>query len=71
MANIPGDAFGSFRHPFSIDHDAVTLAWSSYPSLVTPRHGLGVAAVGGVIFADGGGPSRGNSYTDVVETFQP
>ena len=46
----------------------------SYPPLApmpTARHGLGLALVGKDLFAIGGGPQRGNSYTTVVEVFTP
>jgi len=37
----------------------------------TARHGLGLAVVGEEIWAVGGGPSQGNSYTQVIEAYHP
>lgn len=51
--------------------DPAAGAWSSYKRMPTPRHGLGVAAIGDAIYTFGGGPVQGNSYTDTVEVFRP
>ncbi len=45
--------------------------WTTAGPMHTARHGLGVAAVGDEIYAVGGGPVQGNSYTDVVEVHRP
>jgi hypothetical protein len=37
----------------------------------TARHGLGLTWLGDALYAVGGGPSQGNSYTATVETFTP
>jgi hypothetical protein len=37
----------------------------------TARHGLGVAVLGGKIYAIGGGPQAGFAQTSVVEIFEP
>jgi len=46
-------------------------SWSSFAPLVHARHGIGVAVVGGSLYVVGGGPSRGNSYTNEVDLFSP
>jgi hypothetical protein len=46
-------------------------AWSTQAPMPTPRHGLGLAWVGDMMYAVGGGPSQGNSYTATVEVFTP
>ncbi len=45
--------------------------WTTDVPMPTPRHGLGLAWLGGALYAIGGGPSQGNSYTPIVETFRP
>jgi hypothetical protein len=50
---------------------ASKMAWQTFSPMATARHGLGVAALDGHIYAVGGGPVRGNSYTSVVEIFTP
>jgi len=55
-------------------YDERTGAWSRGPDLPTPRHGIGVAAVGGTsgvprgaILVLTGGPTPGGSQTAVCE----
>jgi non-specific serine/threonine protein kinase len=45
--------------------------WRWAADMPTARHGIAVAPVAERVFVIGGGPIRGNSYTDVVEVFQP
>jgi N-acetylneuraminic acid mutarotase len=52
-------------------YDPSSNAWTSRAPMPTSRHGLGVATFGDALWAIGGGPVRGNSYTDVVEVFRP
>ena len=40
-------------------YDPPTRRWSSLPPLEQPRHGLGVAAYDGVLYALLGGPTPG------------
>ena len=54
-------------------HDVLepgATAWRTLAPMPTARHGLGLASLGGVILAVGGGPSQGNSYTAAVEVFR-
>lgn len=51
--------------------DLATGTWSTKRPMPTARHGMGVASFDGAIYTIGGGPSRGNSFTDVVEVFTP
>jgi N-acetylneuraminic acid mutarotase len=51
--------------------DPTSGTWTSSAPMPTARHGLGLAVVGRAIYAMGGGPSQGNSYTSVVEVFVP
>jgi N-acetylneuraminic acid mutarotase len=46
-------------------------SWADFAPLPHARHGLGVAALAGALYAIGGGPSRGNSYTIEVDGFVP
>ena len=48
-----------------------TDRWMALPPLPTPRHGIGVATLGGRIYVIGGGPKAGFAQTDVVEVFTP
>ncbi|HZS38622.1 MAG TPA: kelch repeat-containing protein [Polyangia bacterium] len=45
--------------------------WRPFAPNPHRRHGMGLAALGGSLYAVGGGPSRGNSYTNVVDVFTP
>jgi N-acetylneuraminic acid mutarotase len=51
--------------------DPSTNRWENLAPMPTARHGLGLAVMGQAIYAIGGGPSQGNSYTDVVEVYLP
>ena len=48
-----------------------STAWQPFAPLPHRRHGLGLAQLGGSLYSVGGGPSRGNSYTNLVEVFTP
>lgn len=57
-------------------YDPVTTAWTTKAPLPTPRHGLGVGTVDGVIYAIGGaGAFTGNheatNYKATVEAYDP
>ncbi|MDB4945831.1 MAG: Kelch repeat type 1-containing protein [Labilithrix sp.] len=45
--------------------------WEIDVPMPTARHGLGLAWLEGRLYAVGGGPSQGNSYTAVVEVLGP
>jgi N-acetylneuraminic acid mutarotase len=51
--------------------DPATRRWAGLAPMPTPRHGLGLAVVGQEIWAVGGGPSQGNSYTAIIEAYHP
>ena len=51
--------------------DLASGEWRAYAPMPTSRHGIGVALLDGSIHVVGGGPSQGNSYTNVVEVFTP
>lgn len=51
--------------------DPQTGRWAPLAPMPTPRHGLGLAVVGGEVWALGGGPRQGNSYTTVIEAYRP
>lgn len=51
--------------------DTTTGTWTVASPMPTARHGLGLAFTGGVLYAVGGGPSQGNSYTAIVEALVP
>ncbi len=52
-------------------YDPATSTWSADLPMPTARHGFGLALLGGAMYAIGGGPTQGNSYTDVVEVLVP
>lgn len=43
--------------------------WRSQAPMPTPRHGIGAAAIGDLIYIPGGGPVQGFGVTDVNEVF--
>ena len=51
--------------------DARSGTWALAAPMPTARHGFGLAWLGDRLFAVGGGPSQGNSYSVVVEVFTP
>lgn len=51
--------------------ETATGRWTTDVPMPTPRHGLGLAWTGGALYAVGGGPSQGNSYTAIVESLRP
>ena len=56
------------------DHEAFDVTrgtWTTDAPMPTARHGLGLAWLAGALYAVGGGPSQGNSYTATVEVFRP
>ena len=48
-------------------YDPAADRWLSLPPMPTPRHGMGVATVGDVIFVPGGGDVQALGPTEVVE----
>jgi hypothetical protein len=62
---------GGERHTGTFEEvEAFDIAggtWSSLPPLPTPRHGLGVAGVGLVVFVIDGGTEPGLSVTNLNE----
>ena len=58
---------GTSRAVFARDPD--TGSWSRLPDLPTPRHGLGVVAVGQRVIVIGGGPQPGLTVTGANESF--
>lgn len=62
-------------HPGTFDYnegfDTTTGRWQNFAPMPTARHGLGLTAKDGALYAIGGGPEMGNSYTNVVEIFRP
>jgi hypothetical protein len=46
-------------------------SWEAMPPMPTARHGIGAAAVAGVIYVPTGGPTPGGSQIDVHEAFTP
>ncbi|HEY8089895.1 MAG TPA: kelch repeat-containing protein [Polyangiaceae bacterium] len=51
--------------------DTASGTWTTFAPMPTARHGFGFASQGGALFAIGGGPSQGNSYSDVNERYLP
>jgi non-specific serine/threonine protein kinase len=54
---VGGEGSATFEEAEALDVDAG--AWRSLPPMPTPRHGLGVAAIGGVLYTLAGGPQPG------------
>ena len=52
-------------------YDTSAGTWRTFAPMPTARHGFGLAKQDGALFAIGGGPTQGNSYTDVVEMYSP
>ena len=48
-------------------YDLARGVWQRLPDLPTPRHGLGVAAVGRRVYVVGGGPEPGLTVSDANE----
>jgi len=51
-------------------YDVVRHRWRRLTDLPTPRHGLGVAALGGVVYVIGGGPQPGLYVSDANESLR-
>jgi hypothetical protein len=60
-----GEAETTFEEAEAYDVEAGT--WVSLPPLPTPRHGLGVVAVGTTIHVVAGGPEPGLAFSDAHE----
>ena len=52
-------------------YDLATRRWARLADLPTPRHGLGVVALGGRVYAVGGGPQPGLYVSDANESIAP
>jgi hypothetical protein len=48
-------------------YDVRAGRWRALAPLPTPRHGLGVVAVGGTLYTFAGGPHPGLNVADVTE----
>jgi N-acetylneuraminic acid mutarotase len=51
-------------------YDVVRRRWRRLADLPTPRHGVGVAAVGGAVYVIGGGPQPGLFVSDANESLR-
>lgn len=51
--------------------DVAAGDWKTDAPMTNARHGLGLAWLDGSLYAIGGGPSQGNSYTAIVEKLVP
>jgi hypothetical protein len=49
-------------------YDVRARRWARLPDLPTPRHGLGVVALGGRVWAVAGGPRPGLTVSGAVES---
>jgi N-acetylneuraminic acid mutarotase len=67
------DWFLPFPGTFAVQEvfDTTLRTWITLAPMPTARHGLGVGLLGDALYAIGGGPSQGNSYTGAVEIFRP
>ena len=57
--------------PVNESFDVVSGMWTTQAPMPTKRHGFGVAAIGGFIYAVGGAPEPSDSFTNVMEIFVP
>jgi hypothetical protein len=60
-----GEAETTFDEAAALD--AETGRWLSLPLMPTPRHGLGVVALGTVVYVMGGGLHAGLSVSNAAE----
>jgi hypothetical protein len=65
----PSDDSGVFAHVES--YDPTTDSWATHAPLPTPRHGMGAAAIDGVIYVPGGAEVEGIAASDVHEAYTP
>ncbi|MEE8519463.1 MAG: kelch repeat-containing protein [Dehalococcoidia bacterium] len=63
------DATGVF--PETESYDPAEDRWSTHPSMPTPRHGTGAAAVGKILYVPGGADVEGFGAVAVTEAFTP
>src|SRR5690606_2664578 len=58
--------------PHAVRYDPATDKWQTLPDMPTPRHGHAVVAVGGTLFAIGGGAHTSIGLTTAtLEAFSP
>jgi len=66
IVSIGGEApSGTIRSVYA--YSLATARWRRLPDLPTPRHGLGVAAIGTRVYAIAGGPAPGLTVSDANE----
>jgi non-specific serine/threonine protein kinase len=66
---VGGEAAETFAEVEAYDLNSGT--WHALPALPTPRHGLGVVAIGTVLYTLSGGPRPGlhvSAVTEVLDT---
>ncbi|BCB80803.1 hypothetical protein Pflav_072130 [Phytohabitans flavus] len=66
MVAVGGEADATFEEAEAFDVKAGT--WSSLPPMLTPRHGLGVVAMGTTLYTFAGGPKPGLHVADSTES---
>jgi hypothetical protein len=55
--------------PQNEEYDPATNSWRTLTAMPTPRHGAAFATISGVVYAAGGGPIAGSSFSAVNEAF--
>ncbi len=65
----PASPFGTF--PNAEAYDPVRDVWTRLPDMGLPRHGVGVAAVGGALYVIGGATRQGFGPSGASEVFTP
>ena len=65
----PASPFGTF--PNAEAYDPVRDVWTRLPDMGLPRHGIGVAAVGGALYVIGGATRQGFGPSGASEVFIP
>jgi len=69
IVSVGGEApGGTVRTVYA--YDVTRRRWRRLADLPTPRHGLGVAALRGVVYVIGGGPQPGLYVSDANESLR-
>jgi hypothetical protein len=69
LVSIGGEApSGTIRSVYAFD--VASRRWRRLADLPTPRHGLGVVALGGRVYAIAGGPRPGLTVSDANESLR-
>lgn len=68
---VAGGQDGSRTYAEVDVYDPVRNTWSTWPDMIQARHGFGLGAYDGFVYAVMGGPEPGRTSTEMVEAFGP